>query len=133
MQELLKHLIITEVVEIGIAYLLGIRDNKNILLIFVINMITNIPLNIILMFVVTKQVLYLSGYTGINIFTWYYIIVAVLEIAILFIEALFFYKKINIKKGCVFYKQRKNFYTYILFSLILNISSIIVGRIFEMK
>ncbi len=130
MYEILKHLIITEVVEIGVAFLLGVREKKNIILIFIINMITNIPLNVILIYIVSNQVLYLSGYTGISIFVWYNIIVAFFEIIILFVEAIFYYKRINFNKNCFFYKYKNNFSRYFFMSFILNISSIIVGRIF---
>ena len=130
MLEILKHLIITEAVEIGIAFLLGIRGKKNIINIFVINMITNVPLNFILIFIVSNQVLYLSGYTGISIFFWYYMIVAVLEFFILFLEAIFYFKKIIFTEKCVFHKQKDKFYSYVFMSLILNISSIVVGILF---
>ena len=130
MIEILKHLIITEAVEIGIAFLLGVKGKKNIINIFVINMITNVPLNFILIFIISNQVLYLSGYTGINIFIWYYIIVAVLEFFILFLEAIFYFKKIIFTEKCVFYKKKDRFYSYILMSLILNVSSIVAGIIF---
>lgn len=129
MYEILKHLIITEVVEIGVAFLLGVREKKNIVLIFIINMITNIPLNVILIYIVSNQVLYLSGYTGISIFVWYNIIVAFFEIIILFVEAIFYYKRINFNKNCFFYKYKNSFPTYFFMSFILNISSIIIGRV----
>lgn len=129
MYEILKHLIITEVVEVGAALLLGVREKKNIILIFIINMITNILLNVILIFIVSNQVLYLSGYTGISIFVWYNIIVAFFEIIILFIEAIFYYKKINVTDKYILYKYKNSFYSYIALSLILNTSSILVGRI----
>ena len=129
MLEILKHLIITEVVEIGVSYFLGIREAKNIKLIFIINAITNIILNAVLIFIVSNQVLYLSGYTGISIFVWYNIIVVVFEIIILFIEAIFYYKKINVTDKYILYKYKNSFYSYIALSLILNTSSILVGRI----
>lgn len=129
MYEILKHLIITEVVEIGVAFLLGVREKKNIILIFIINMITNIPLNVILIYIVSNQVLYLSGYTGISIFVWYNIIVAFFEIIILFVEAIFYYKRINFNNNCFFYKYKNNFSIYFFMSFILNISSIIIGRV----
>ena len=129
MYEILKHLIITEVVEIGVAFLLGVREKKNIILIFIINMITNIPLNVILIYIVSNQVLYLSGYTGISIFVWYNIIVAFFEIIILFVEANFYYKRIIFNNNCFFYKYKNNFSIYFFMSFILNISSIIIGRV----
>ena len=129
MYEILKHLIITEVVEIGVAFLLGVREKKNIILIFIINMITNIPLNVILIYIVSNQVLYLSGYTGISIFVWHNIIVAFFEIIILFVEAIFYYKRINFNNNCFFYKYKNNSSTYFFMSFSLNISSIIIGRV----
>ena len=130
MFEIIKHLIITETVEISVSYIIGIRENKNIKLIFIINLITNVILNVILIYVVSNQVLYLSGWIGVDIFVCYNIIVAVFEIIIIFIEAFFYYKKIGFNKNYIFYKKKNKFYSYFLISLILNISSIIVGRIF---
>lgn len=130
MYEILKHLIVTEVVEVGVAFLLGVREKKNLILIFIINMITNVLLNAILVYIVSNQVLYLSGYTGISIFFWYNIIAAFFEIIILFVEAIFYYKRINFNKNCFFYKYKNKFFPSFFMSLILNISSIIIGRIF---
>ena len=131
MLEILKHLIITEIVEIVVAYALGIREKKNIKLIFVINAITNITLNALLIFVVSKQVLYLSGYTGISIFIWYNTIVIVLEIIIVFIEAAFYYDNVDLSNKYIFNIKIDKFGSYLLISLILNISSIIVGRLID--
>ena len=81
-----------------------------------------------MIYAVSRQVLYLSGWTGINIFVWYNIILIVFEIFIIFIEAIFYYKKIDFSDKYIFYKQKNKFYSFFLMSLILNISSIIVGR-----
>ena len=131
MLEILKHLIITEIVEIVVAYALGITEKKNIILIFMINAITNITLNALLIFVVSKQVLYLSGYTGISIFIWYNTIVIVLEIIIVFIEAAFYYDNVDLSNKYIFNIKIDKFGSYLLISLILNISSIIVGRLID--
>lgn len=129
--EILKHLAITEVVEIGIAYLIGIREKKNLILILIVNAITNITLNMFLIFVVSRQVLYLSGNTGIDMFTWYYMIVAILEIIIVFVEAFVYYKMMTLSAKCIFYKLRNKFILCLLISLILNIGSIVVGRVLD--
>ena len=131
MLEILKHLIITEIVEIVVAYALGITEKKNIILIFMINAITNITLNALLIFVVSKQVLYLSGYTGISIFIWYNTIVILLEIIIVFIEAAFYYDNVDLGNKFIFNIKIDKFGSYLLISLILNISSIIVGRLID--
>ena len=62
--EIIKHFVITEIFEIAFALIIGIREKKNIGLIFIVNVITNIPLNLFLIFVAREQVLYLSAYTG---------------------------------------------------------------------
>ena len=131
MLEISKHLLITEIVEIGVAYLIGIREKKNLIIIFVVNMITNITLNVLLIFVVSRQVFYLSGNTGIDIFTWYYIIVAILEIIIIFVEAIVYYHMMKLSINCIFYKMKNRFALYLLISLILNVSSIIIGRLLD--
>ena len=131
MLEILKHLVITEIVEIVVAYALGITEKKNIKLIFMINAITNIMLNALLIFVVSKQVLYLSGYTGISIFIWYNTIVILFEIIIVFIEAAFYYDNVDLGNKYIFNIKIDKFGSYLLISLILNISSIIVGILID--
>lgn len=129
--EILKHLLVTEIVELAIAYLIGIREKNNLIIILIINVITNITLNLLLIFVVSRQVLYLSGNTGIDIFIWYYIIVVALEIIIIFVEAFVYYKMIKLSINCIFYKTKDRFALYLLISLILNVSSILVGRLLD--
>ena len=129
--EIIKHFIITEVFEIAIALIIGIREKKNLGLIFIVNAITNIPLNLFLIFVASKQVLYLSAYTGIDIFTWYYIIIFVLEIIIVFVEASIYYNMMDLSDKCIFYKLKGKYIAYFLISLILNLSSVIGGRLFD--
>ena len=131
MNEIIKHFIITEIFEILVALIIGIRESQNIKLIFVINVITNILLNTFLIFVARKQVLYMSAYTGMDIFTWYYIIVFVLEIIILFIEASVYFKKMKLSNKCIFYNLKEKYFTYFLISLILNVSSILGGRLWR--
>ena len=129
--EILKHLLITEIFELVAAYIIGIRKKQNIKLIFIVNVVTNITLNLFLIFIVRKQVLYLSGYTGIDIFTWYYIILLLLEIIIVFVEANIYYKKMKLDDRRVFYKQKNKHLVYIFISLILNLSSVLGGRLFD--
>ena len=95
------------------------------------NVITNIALNALLIFVVSRQVLYLSGNTGIDIFTWYYIIAMILEIIIIFVEASVYYKMMKLSSKCILYKLKCRFALCFLISLILNISSIIIGRLLD--
>jgi len=131
MMEIIKHFVITEIFEIAFALIMRIRERKNIELIFLVNAITNVPLNLFLIFIVQKQVLYLSGYTGIDIFTWYYIIIIVLEIIIVFVEASIYYKRMDLGSNCIFYKLKGKFIAYLLIALLLNLSSILCGRIFD--
>ena len=129
--EIIKHFVITEIFEIAIALVIGIREKKNIWLIFIVNVITNIPLNLFLTFVARRQVLYLSAYTGIDIFTWYYIITFVLEIIILFVEASIYFKLMDLSGKCIFYKLKGKYIAYFIISLILNLSSVVGGRLLD--
>lgn len=129
--EIIKHFVITEIFEIAFALIIGIREKKNIGLIFIVNVITNIPLNLFLIFVAREQVLYLSAYTGIDIFTWYYIIIFVLEIIIVFVEASIYFKMMDLSNKCIFYKLKGKYIAYLLISLVLNLSSIVGGRLFD--
>lgn len=129
--ETIKHFVITEIFEIAFALIIGIREKKNIGLIFIVNVITNIPLNLFLIFVAREQVLYLSAYTGIDIFTWYYIITFVLEIIILFVEASIYFKLMDLSGKCIFYKLKGKYIAYFIISLILNLSSVVGGRLLD--
>ena len=75
--------------------------------------------------------LYLSGYTGIDIFAWHYVILMLLEVTIVFVEANIYYKKMKLDDRCVFYKQKNKHLVYIFISLILNLSSVLGGRLFD--
>ena len=92
-------LILTIIIETLFAYIINIRDKNDILYIIEINTITNVLLNMIILF-----------FRPINIF------IVILEIIIIIIEALFHKKKLH--------NNRINPY---LLSIILNILSYSIG------
>lgn len=81
LSRILQSLILTLVIELTIALVLGIRG-KDILKITLINVLTNVPLNII--------VLILYSFMNNNIV--FYLIVPVLEIIVFLIEGTYFKK-----------------------------------------
>ena len=106
---LLLALLITLVVEIGLAYILGVRGTYNLVGILIINVITNTLLNGIML-----PIEYLlSGYT-----VAIYSILAVLEILVVISE--FLYYKIDLE-----YKKIHP----LLLSFILNAASFSIGLI----
>lgn len=105
---MLRNLLLTIIIELGIAILLGIREKKDILNIIVINCITNPILNYIMM-----VVLYLTSNNLII-----YSLLFLFEIIVIIIEYLFYRKKLLFKN-----------INLLLLSIILNISSVIVGFI----
>ena len=78
-RSLLLSLFITELFELPIAFLLGIRDKKNLALVFLINLITN-PL---LVMILNGILLFTGMYPA-----WY--LIAFLEIAVVVLEYLMF-------------------------------------------
>ncbi len=116
---MIKHFLITEIVELIVSALIGIRGFKNFRLIFIANAITNIPLNLLLIYVVRKQSLYLSSLTGFRYFDIYNAIVLILEIIIIFVEATIYYRRMKLG----------GFKKFLILSLVLNTSSILVGKL----
>lgn len=135
---MIKHFLITEIVEILVSALIGIRGFKNYRLIFIVNAITNIPLNLLLIYVVRKQSLYLSSVTGLRYFDIYNVIVLILEIIIVFIEAIIYYGRMELDDKFILSKLFKEskvncdgeFKVFLILSFILNLSSVLVGRLF---
>lgn len=102
---LIKCLLLTIIIELIVALILGIRDKKDILNVILVNVITN-PI-----VVMSQILLYLRfGYT-IEI-----IGVIILEILVVPVEGLIYKKVLNYRK-----------INPILLSLILNASSLIIG------
>ena len=103
----IKSLLITIIIELLIAWLLKIRDKKDILNIILVNVFTNLLLNAI--------IIYVNIFHGVRERN---ISLIILEIFIVFIEGFVYSKVLKYK--------RINFY---LLSLILNISSYLLGEI----
>ncbi len=100
-------LLITEAVEIIVALVMGIREKKDMLNIFLVNIMTN-P-------IVVSLPVYLNVKYGLMTRN---ISLAVLEILTVLIEGFVYYKYFN-------YKKINGF----IVSLILNVSSFFVGEI----
>ena len=103
--QMLCNLSLTIIIELGIALLLGIKEKKDILNLIVINCITNPILNYIMMVVV-----YLTSNNVIIYFLF--------EIMVIDLEYRFYKKKLVFKK-----------ISLLLLSIMLNISSLILGLI----
>ena len=102
---LIKCLLLTIIIELSLALILGVRDKKDIINVILVNIITN-PI-----VVMSQILLYLNfGYT-IEV-----IGIVVLEILVVPIEGLIYKKVLNYKKINPF-----------ILSLILNASSLIIG------
>ncbi len=99
---LVARILLTILIELFIAWLFLIRSKRDIRIITIVNLITQIGLNIALNVI--------NFYKGQWAFVFYY---AILEIVILFIEAMI-YKKASIKKATIY-------------AMIANIVSFIVG------
>ena len=104
---LIRSLLITIIIELLMSWLLKIRDKKDILNILLVNVFTNLLLNAI--------IIYINIFYGIRERN---ISLIIFEIFIVFIEGFVYSKVLKYK--------RINFY---LLSLILNISSYIIGEI----
>lgn len=87
---LVARIVLTILIEVAIAWILQIRSKKDLKTIIIVNVITQIGLNVALNII--------NFFKGQWAFTFYY---AVLEIAILFIEAVI-YKKVSIKKATIY-------------------------------
>lgn len=103
---LLRCLLITIVVECGVALILGYRK-RDLLNVFLVNVLTNPLLNSI--------VIYINVYYGLK---YRNIALYVFEVLVVFIEGFIYYKYLD--------KRKINGY---LLSLILNVSSYVIGLI----
>ena len=83
LRSLLLSLVLTAVLELGAAWLLGVRERRDFLLIFLVNVLTNPPL------VLTLDVIYLSGR---QMPPWY--LIGVLELTAVCVEGLIFRRRI---------------------------------------
>ena len=106
--QMLCNLSLTIIIELGIALLLRIKEKKDILNLIVINCITNPILNYIMMVVV-----YLTSNNVIIYFLFF-----LFEIMVIDLEYRFYKKKLVFKK-----------ISLLLLSIMLNISSLILGLI----
>lgn len=104
---ILRSFLITLVIETTVAYILKIKDKKDILNVILVNLLTNPLLNAIII--------------TINIFIGIFernIVLLILEISIIFIEGFIYHKVLNYKKINAY-----------LLALILNFSSYFIGTI----
>ena len=102
-----RSLILTIIIEVIVGIIIGIRNKKDILNIVLVNMITNPIVNIV--------PITLNVYVSLKART---ISIYILEVIVLFTEALIYKKVLKYKK-----------INYFLISLILNLSSYGIGEI----
>jgi len=107
---LIRCLLLTIIIELIIALILGIRDKKDIINIILVNVITN-PI-----VVMSQTLLYIKF--GYNIEM---IGIAILEVLVVLVEGLIYKKVLNYKK-----------INPILLSLILNTLSFLIGEFVNM-
>ena len=107
---LIRCLLLTIIIELIIALILGIRDKKDIINIILVNVITN-PI-----VVMSQTLLYIKF--GYNIEM---IGIAILEVLVVLVEGLIYKKVLNYKK-----------INPILLSLILNTLSFLIGEFINM-
>lgn len=105
---MLCNLLLTIIIELGIALLLGIKEKNDILNIIVINCITNPILNYIMMIV---------EYLFSNNMIIYFLLL-IYEIIVIYLEYKFYRKKLVFKK-----------ISLLLLSTLLNLFSVILGLI----
>ena len=110
---LFKYFLITNIIEILISILLGIRKLKNFLCIILINFVTNISINLIIL--------------NFNIKTFFKI---VLEIIIMIIECYLYYKCFEVEDKFFLKKIPNKKIIFLLYSIIINILSFFIGMLF---
>ena len=110
---LFKYFLITNIIEILISILLGIRKLKNFLCIILINFVTNISINLIIL--------------NFNIKTFLKI---VLEIIIMIIESYLYYKCFEVENKFFLKKITNKKIIFLLYSIIINILSFFIGMLF---
>lgn len=107
---LIRCLLLTVIIELIIALILGIRDKKDIINVILVNVITN-PI-----VVMSQTLLYIKF--GYNIEM---IGIAILEVLVVLVEGLIYKKVLNYKK-----------INPILLSLILNALSFLIGELINL-
>ncbi|MBR5095458.1 MAG: hypothetical protein IK095_10200 [Oscillospiraceae bacterium] len=108
---LVARILITIAIEMGIALLFGFRSKKELLLLIIVNAITQIALNVLLNIIHFRsgQLAFLFGYFGLEF------LVFVLEAAIYAV----FLKKLS--------DRARSTGTYLLYALVANVASFFVG------
>lgn len=102
---------ITIVIELLVAYLFAIRSKKEIIILLIVNVITQIALNGILFFVS-----YLNGPIS------FLLAYAMLEIVIFIAEGLVYWKFIN-----KYADKKREWWYYLLYSFVANVLSVVIG------
>jgi hypothetical protein len=110
-EQLLLALLGTELIELSVAWLLGVRQKRDLMNLGLINIITNLPFNFLLFLIVTL--------VNVSIFQ-YWLIVLFFEVIVAIIEAGLF------KQFILFNKIKP-----LRLAIILNATSFMVGVIIE--
>ena len=120
-------LIITLALESIMSYILFVRKSENYIRLFIINVITNLSLNIISNLTNLKISLYMSGYLGVKLLFASNIQLYILEVIIVIVEALYYNKNmLDEDKFILNYIKNKKLRCYV-YSLMLNALSYFGG------
>ena len=120
-------LIITLALESIMSYILFVRKSENYIRLFIINVITNLSLNIISNLTNLKISLYMSGYLGVKLLFASNIQIYILEVIIVIVEALYYNKNmLDEDKFILNYIKNKKLRCYV-YSLMLNALSYFGG------
>lgn len=120
-------LIITLTLESIMSYILFVRKSENYIRLFIINVITNLSLNIISNLTNLKISLYMSGYLGVNLLLASNIQIYILEVIIVIVEALYYNKNMLDEDKFILNNIKNKKLRCYVYSLILNALSYFGG------
>ena len=122
-------LFITLLLEVLMSIILGVRRKENLKKILFINVITNLILNIINVHTNFKISIYLSAYYGIKIHTAKNIQLLILELIVLIVETIYYYKHMVYEEKFMLNFINNKLLKCFVYSLVLNLVSYFGGEI----
>ena len=122
-------LFITLILEISMSIILGVRRKENLKKILLINVITNLTLNIINVNTNFKVSLYLSAYYGVNLNTAKNTQLFILELFVLIVETIYYYKHMIYEEKFILNFINNKLVKCFVYSLLLNLVSYFGGEI----
>ena len=109
------------------SYILFVRKSENYIRLFIINVITNLSLNIISNLTNLKISLYMSGYLGVKLLFASNIQIYILEVIIVIVEALYYNKNMLDEDKFILNNIKNKKLRCYVYSLILNALSYFGG------